>query len=115
MDPIVLKLLEYLTPSEGSTSVINTTLLHENDRNRIKAFFKLLREWKIPFNSIEIEKWLLNSNGWPEKRVIKQVMKIVQNINNDKRIQIRDRKFWIKEAKKWIVTWKKEVEENKYT
>lgn len=100
MDLIVVKLLEYLTPSEGPGSGFNTGHLHENEWDAIKAFFTVLREQEIPFNPAEIEEWLFNSQWGPNERVIKKVMKIVQDINKGKRKRIRDRELWTEEAKK---------------
>lgn len=113
MDLIVVKLLEHLTPSEGRGSGVNTDFLHENERDEIKAFFTVLKELEIPFNPAEIEEWLFNSKWWPNKRVIKQVMKIVQDINNGIKKRIRKRKVWIERVKEKIFTWRKELEGNK--
>ncbi len=107
MKPIVEKVLDFLT-------TVNTTSLHSDDRDQIISLFRALKELGITFNSNEIKEWLSNSDSWPDVRVINQFTKIIKEINDGIRKEIKNKRFYsIDSSKNRILKWKNELEKKK--
>jgi len=110
MNPIVEKVLNFLT----SSSSVNKTSLHINDRDQIISLFRALKELGITFNSNEIKEWLSNSDTWPDVGVINQFSKIIKEINDGIRKKIKNKRFYsIDSSKNLIMRWKNELEKKK--